>query len=95
MFVDRTEIHYHDLPYDDHNPDFCTILEHKNYIIKLFHTQVGVGMSDRYAYVTTMEIFDGEHLVTHNISKSIINTYPPITRQHDINRLLQWIYTHA
>lgn len=95
MFVDRSTIYRHSGVCEDIEPDYCTILRKGRYTIKLFHTAYGIGMSDKYDYDTSIEIFEDDNICTRTIAKMILNKSVPITSEKDINNIIQWIYANA
>jgi len=90
-FIDRERIQIHDLHDESLEPDYCTILYIDDYIVKLFHSAYGIGMSDRHEYETVAEVYSGGELMTHEVATNLGIEYP-IDNMRKINILLKWLY---
>lgn len=93
MFVDRSKIYQHTKLSESF--EFCTILNHKQYTMKLFHEPVGIGMSDKYTYITQLEVYDKNNIITDIISKQLLDKRSPVTEPEEINTIIEWIYKNA
>jgi len=96
MFVDNSlmHLHTHNCAYEG-DPEYCTIIQYKDYTIKLFHEAVGVGFSDRYRYNTSIETFHLGKQCTSAISSMVLEKTPPITGYSDIIKIIEWIFKNA
>lgn len=74
--------------------EFCTILEVNRYTIKLFHEARGVGITDNYEYITTMDVYIDGELFTNKVAENC-SLIAPINDSNDIDTLMKWIYAHA
>lgn len=74
--------------------EYCTILHHGVYEMRLLHECVGIGMSDKYFYRTVLEVYKNDKYYTDSMADLFwINT--PIETNESINKVLQWIYSNA
>lgn len=100
-FVDDTNWYYNNVGTLDCDSDplgmhaeFCTILHHKNFDIKLLHEAQGVGMSDRYYYRTVLEVYKDGEVYTKKLADLLWIKYP-IEDTNTINKAIEWVYSNA
>lgn len=101
IFVDDTNWYYNNVGNLDCDSDplgmhaeFCTVLNHKNFQIKLLHEAQGVGMSDRYYYRTVMEVLKDGEVYTSKLADLLWIKYP-IEDNSSINKAIEWVYNNA
>lgn len=101
IFVDDTNWFYNDVGTlecssdpDGMHAEYCTILKHKNFEIKLLHEARGMGMSDRYYYRTVLEVFKNGENYTKTVADLLWIKYP-IETPNMINKTIEWIYSNA
>lgn len=93
MFVDRSKIYQHTSL--SNSFEYCTILRHDQYTMKLFHEPVGIGMSDKYTYVTQLEVYYNSERVTDTIAYQVLEKISPVTDSEEISKVIKWIYNNA
>ena len=78
----------------DMEVEYCTVLQHGVYQIRLLHESKGIGMSDKYFYRTVLELYKNDVYFTDKIADLLwINT--PIETNESIDKVLKWVYNHA
>jgi hypothetical protein len=78
----------------DMEVEYCTILQHNEYQIRLLHECRGIGMSDRYYYHTVLEVCKNGEFFTDKLADLLwINM--PIDTSESINKVMKWIYSNA
>ena len=78
----------------DMEVEYCTILQHGEFQIRLLHESNGIGMTDSYYYRTVIELYKNDQYYTDKIADLLwINT--PIETNEMINKVLKWVYSHA
>lgn len=74
--------------------EYCTILHHGVFELRLLHESRGIGMSDKYYYRTVLEVYKNGEYYTDKIADLFwINT--PLETSESINKVLKWVYNNA